>query len=307
MKVSRSTATARTTAAPCNNSTFQLKIPVAPGEQVVLSELQTFPNNNYLAAGTITLANGAKEGLLLVLSNDGNILAQKRLRINNQPTIIADARISLTGDIYIAGLFADGTQATFMARFKDNLSATWIKTVNETELPVKVTLDLFRLNFIAVAVQLANSIHYKAYDETGNPQWNKKVTPTSLTGLVGFSTLMNGKLGLVTNCQFNGNPAVQVFDIDITTGVLITTHIENNGPAESKAMATTGFNERLNILGVTKNTGGGYDGFRNNIYGSEKAKPYISTRYLWPFTWALLQRWIMQVMPWVISCPPPDS
>jgi gliding motility-associated-like protein len=272
LKAALSASTARTTAAPCNNSTFQLKIPVAAGEQVVLSELQTFPNNNYLAAGTLTLANGTKEGLLMVLSNDGNILAQKRLRINNQPTLISDAKITITGDIFIAGLFADGTQATFIARLKDDLSATWIKTVNETELPIKVTLDLFNLNFIAVAVQLPTSIHYKAFDETGALQWNKKVTPPSLTELVGFATLMSTKLGLVTNSQYNGKPAVQVFDIDMTTGALLTTHIEDNGPDESRAMATTAFNSRLNILGVTQNVGGGYDGFRNNIFSSDKSE-----------------------------------
>lgn len=275
------TGNLRTTAAACNNSTFQLKIPVAAGEQIALSELQTFPDGNYLATGTITLANGTKEGLLLVLSNDGNIITQKKIRVNNQPTIISDAKITIGGEVYIAGLFNDGTRATFMGQFKEDLSATWIKIVTENELPVKITLDLYQLSYLAVAVQLSNSIHYKTYNANGALLWNKKVAPASLTELVGFSTLMYGKLGLVTNCLYNGKPSVQVFDIDITNGSLLATHIENNGNDESRCMATTTFNERLNVLGVTKNAGGGYDGFRNNIFGSEKSETVH--RYQVPF------------------------
>ncbi|NII24857.1 gliding motility-associated C-terminal domain-containing protein [Pseudoflavitalea sp. X16] len=257
----------RTNAAACNNSTFKLRIPAATGEKITLAKLQTFPDNSYLAAGTITLSNGTKEGLLIVLSNDGAIITQKRIRINNGPVTITDAKIALSGDFYIAGFFSDGSNTTFLARFKQDLSSVWIKIVAEAEPPVKVTLDLFEetTETVAMAVQFSGAVNHRAYNPSGAQLWNKRLTPASLTELVGFSTLSYGKLGLITNCQYNGKAAVQVFEISNSNGNLLSTYIQGNGNEDTRALATTSFNVRLNILGAIKNTGPGYSGFRNII------------------------------------------
>lgn len=265
LNTSLSPGNRQTNAAACNNSTFKLRIPAATGEKITLAKLQTFPDNSYLAAGTVTLSNSNKEGMLLVLSNDGAITAQKRIRINSLPVIITDAKITLTGDFYITGFFSDGSNTTFLARFKQDLSPVWVKIIAEATPPVKVTLDLFQetTTTVAVAIQFSGAVNHRAYNELGALLWNKRLTPASLTELVGFSTLMYGKLALVTNCQYNGKAAVQVFEINNINGNLLSTHIQGNGNDDTRALATTSFNQRLNILGAIKNTGPGYNGFRN--------------------------------------------
>jgi len=267
---------------PCNNSTFYLHLAAANGEKIQLAKLQTFPDGNYLAAGTITATNGTTEGLLVVFSNDGTIITQARLRVNNKPVNISAARISPAGNLYIAGLFTDGTPAVFVAGFSNTLTPIFATTVSETATPVKVTLDFATDASLALAAEISGSVYYNTLDFNGNLQWSKQLTLSSLTGLVGFSMVSGGKLDIVTNCIYNGKRSVQVSDINPADGSLQSTNIQGNGNYEMSCLATTAFGNRLKALGVTQNASAGFDGIRNSFYSSASSE--VSHAYQVPFT-----------------------
>jgi gliding motility-associated-like protein len=272
----------RSMAAACNTTTFKLRIPVAAGEKIQVAKLQTFPDGNFLAAGTVTLTNSAKEGLLMVLANDGALLLQKRLQIDNKPVTITDARIDLGGDLYIAGLFTDGTSSAFFARLKKDLSVLYTKTWDQPELPRKITLDLYETAFMAIAVQLSSTIQYSSWKTDGTRLWNKQLTPLSLTNMVGLGWLSYGKLGLITNCQHNGKPMVQVSEIDANNGNLLATAVKGTGNDETRCLAISSFNTRLSIFGIGMNASATYEGFRD-IVGTAATSETVH-RYQLPVT-----------------------
>jgi gliding motility-associated-like protein len=249
----------------CSTTTFLLRISASANEKVVLSKLQTFPDGNFLAIGTITLSSGEKEGILVLLANNGNILSQKRIRVANHSTILTDGIMTAAGDVYICGTYADGTTAFFLARGKEDLTFTWINSVPVSEVPAKVVLDFSEFNKIFVGAQLSTSVYCATYDTNGNSFWQSQLAPSSITELVGVATV-NGAFRIVTNCIYNAKPAIQEFEINEVNGNVIATNVVGNGNEENKCFDVTPMGNRYNILGVNKTSASIYVPFRHNTY-----------------------------------------
>lgn len=260
---------ARTTAVPCNNTTFQLRIPAAAGEQIELTEIKTFPNGNYLLAGTLTLSGGVKEGLLLVLANDGSLLQQKRFRIDNKPVIIHAADIALDGRIFIAGLFNDGTQASFAAQLNSALTIAWTRTMSYTDAPAKVTLDLYDDSLLAIAAELPGSVKYGSYRAgSGSVDWEKLLPAGTMTNLVGFNCGTYAYVTLVINRTYNGKQVVETFDIEKTTGNVSTSAIQGDATDDRVCQAVAPWSNRVSVAGVRRDALGAYQAYRFNMFAS---------------------------------------
>ena len=260
----------------CNNSTFFLHIPVTGGGKIELSRLQTFPDGNYLATGSITSKEGLKQGLLILLSNQGVILKQKNISISNNPTLIIGTKISSNGDAFIAGYFNDNSKSAFIARITEDFNVSWCKIISQDETPIKVTLDIYDQSSIAFATQLSNSINYYSFDLQGNIQWNKSLSTPGLSELIAFTgpEKLFGALSISINCNINGKQMIQVVNVYQTDGNILSTNIEGNGIEENKGLGVSAFNNRVNLIGVTKNLLNRYQPFRSNVQRSDFTETY---------------------------------
>jgi gliding motility-associated-like protein len=255
----------------CITSTFYMQLHAEAGKKIELKELQTCPDRDFVLFGNQVSASGS-EGLIIRMSNSGSLLFQKQLRINNQPLTIFDAKVFLSGNMVVTGILRNSSNSVFLAHLKSDLTIDWVSVYTQPSTPMKATLALFDTTHIALAIQLNDGVVYQRISEDGTVKWVRKIVIAGLTELVGFSDMSWTPLGLVSNCARNGKRTFEVDEIDRNNGNLISAHTEDNGTDESKALQTTSFNQRINILGIVQKGSGGYEVIRNNTYTSSKSE-----------------------------------
>lgn len=254
----------------CNTSTFYMHIPASSNEKIELKELQTLPDGDFIAVGNTISSANQKNGLIIRLSNAGVLLSQQQLYINNGFVTIFNMKVTLEGDIVIAGVTNDGSNKVFIVKLKNDLSIDWIHQFQMPSLPLKVTLDLYDKDEqqIIFATQLNSSIICSSLTLNGNVKWNKKFVIDGMKELAGFSDLSFDQLGLVTNVVQNGKQLTQVSEINGLDGTLSSSGILGDSTEENKCFEITSFGDRLNLLGVVKQSTSAFKLVRNSIYGT---------------------------------------
>ena len=258
----------------CNTSTFYMHLSETSGQKIELKELQTLPDGNFIIAGNIILANAEPEGLICILSNSGNIVLQKQLRINNKPVTLSTLKVLLNGKLIVAGILHDVTDQVFIAQISTNLSVDWMKIFDMPSPPLKVVFDLLEQDQIAFAIQLSTSIIYTVLNSDGSLGWTwlRQEFPAGFNELVGFNQLMYSEVGLITNCTRSGKAATEIVRIKQPNGDIISSHTIGDGTDETKYGETVSFEERQIALGVVKRPSGQFQLVRNILYSSANSE-----------------------------------
>lgn len=267
----------------CNTSTFYMRIPAPAGEKIELKDLQTLPGGDFIGVGNVTVS-GKRKPLLVRMANDGTLIKKQYLDINDKPASISNVRVTLDDEIIIGGVIEDGSNNVFVSKLEDDFSVAWIKTFQLPSTPLKLTLDLYNAEpyYLIFAVQFASSVACSSLTLDGADRWSKEYTIDGLTELAGFSDLLYGTLGLVTNLVENGKQLTQLSEIKGENGQLLGSGILGDGVEENKCFEVKCFNGRLNLLGVERTPSGGFKLVRNNTYSSSSVETHHE--YILPAT-----------------------
>lgn len=255
--------------APCFTANFYIHLTQAPGEQVHLSEIQTLPDGTFIIAGTVTNAANEKEGYIAILSNDGTVLSQRRLRIANKPISITDMKILLDGSIAICGVLYDITEQAFISLFNPDFTLNWLKVVGSVSTPIKkVTLATVENTRFAFAAASTNTVTCAVFTTAGAMVWSNDFTPPGMSSLIGFGQMNHGAFGLVANCLQAGKRQVHITQINGLTGALTGGHIIGDGIEENIGGEVHEFNGRMRAVGIQQPSPGQFKLSRNIFYGS---------------------------------------
>jgi gliding motility-associated-like protein len=255
----------------CNTSTFYLDIPAPAGNKISVAEIEPLPTGDFIISGTLTNSSNEDEGLLIRLSNSGNVVAQTTLKVNNHPVKISAGKVQLNGQVVIAGIVNDGSNNVFVAQLNDDFSVNWTELFATSSTPLKLTLDLQEDDDMGFAVQLVNSIVYYNINTDGSINWAKETPVTGLRELVGFGMMRSYLPAIVANCTIAGKSQTVLYEIDYTTGNVISGHYLENGGSETSALYTSSFGSRMKLLHITK-TSTGYELRRDNLPSAAQAE-----------------------------------
>ena len=258
----------RPSSSTCNTSTFYLNITAGPGEKINLKDIQTLPDGNFLLTGNIILANLEQEGLLCVMSNSGSILQQQRFRVNGNSTTLFAAKAQYNGNIFIAGVVQSASNAFFISRLNSNLTSTWTKSFNTSQLPAKVGLDILPNSALSIAAQTGNTILSCLFDFNGNLVWQKQMTPPGMDMLAGVGHSDYGDVSLVVNCTRTGQKITEIITFDQTSGSFKSSHTLGLATDEYMFHKVSSYANRFIISGIKKSAGGPYLLAREIMYNS---------------------------------------
>lgn len=261
-------ATQNSTSSSCVTSTFYLNITAAPGEKINIKDIQTLADGNFLLTGNIILPSLEQEGLLCIMNNSGSILQQQRFRVNGNSTTLFAAKAQYNGNIFIAGIVQSASNSFFVARLNSNLTTTWTKSCNTTQLPAKVVLDILPNSELSVAAQTGTSILSCLFDFSGSLLWQKQMTPAGMDILAGVGHSDYGEVSLVVNCTRAGKKVTEIITFDQTSGGFKASHTLGLTTDEYMFHKVSSFENRFIISGVKKAAGGPYVLAREIMYNS---------------------------------------
>ncbi len=247
----------------CNTSTYYLRLSSPTNEKILLKDIQTLTNGNFLLAGN-SISPAGEEGFITILSNSGNIVLNKKLLINGSPTIIHAISVFIDGRIVVGGIINDGTNRVFTTLLQPDLSVVWVSLLNVSSLPQKVTLIANDENKIAIAAQLSGILLYGILDEDGSILWTKQSMPVGLNNLISFTSGGNADYYLFSNCTRSGKKMVEFVRMD-DNGNNLSGYTLGNGIDENYLSAIKAFNNRIATLGIVKGPSGKLQSFRDLI------------------------------------------
>lgn len=263
----------------CSTSIFYMKIPAPAGNKIELKELQTTPSHHFIVAGN-NIIGPQREGFVLEMNNSGALLNQQMISIGGQSTNVQDVKLLMSGKLVVTG-FVNGNNTAFITMLNSDFSPFWTKTISLPSQPLKSVADLDYLDgAICFAAQTTASLVFASVDTTGSLQWMKQASVAGVVELSGFSDMSWTELGLVTNCLRNGKKTVETITISKLNGNVLGSHTFDNGTEENISFETTGFNARLNSLGVVKKQDGSFRLVRNGYYTSSS----VETRHEYTLT-----------------------
>lgn len=242
----------------CNTSAFYMEIPALPGEKLSLNEAKALPGGDFLITGNAFGNSMLQEGIIVRMDNFGIVRSQQRLRVNNGPVRLSNARVLLSGKIVVNGFLQDGSNRLFVALLKNDLSTEWVQLVSVPALPQKLTLKVYDTAAIAFAAQLPGSIAYGTLSKAGNLNWMRQTIVQGLNELVDFSILNYQSFALVCNVTRNGKQTVELFDVLKQSGSFNAVHTVTNGTEEARCLSATSFNSSLYLLFVFKSAANQY-------------------------------------------------
>ena len=256
----------------CNTTTFYMRLAANAGEKIVLQNVQTLPNGNFIASGNMIKPNEAN-GFIFEMNTDGTIISQKQISINNNAVQVYKLKVLLSGDVIVAGV-ENNSNKVFVAALANDFTTTWIKEFSVQETPKNISLDIFPVydkEQIVVAVQETDLIVYFTISENGNVNWKQEVTVNDLVHVEGFSGLGWDSLGIVATCNSNGLTQTKLFALDYISGKINNSSIIGDGIAENGFKGVTNFNQRLIIFGAV-NDNGSFKLQRNLLYKAASAE-----------------------------------
>lgn len=246
----------------CGTPTYYTHIREAQGKKIELKELQTLPDGSFIAIGNILNQPPlSRLAVILKYSNEGVLMAQQQITVDNSPGIAADMKITLQGKILIAGTI--NTNSVFLMQLNENLVHEWTKKLEPGLAAEKIILQLFDEK-PAIAVQHTNAVSCFMLDNAGGITWSRKTDIPDLVSLAGFLV----PNGLVVNCFRNGIQQVEVIELDGATGNVLGSHIIGDGNTGNICFETTAFNGRASLSGVSKEPTGDFRLARYNMFGS---------------------------------------
>ena len=247
------TKTNTTAISGCNTSTF-FKHFTAGGQKIQIAEVQTLKDGNFLLAGNITLASGQREGILCILSNAGNILAQYQFRINNTPVSIYSLKVKANGKYLIGGVFHDlAVERVFIGQLSSDLSSDWLNMIIVPNAVTELKLDCADNGDVFFAAKMNNLLYYSMLNVSGTQMWSRVSSPAGLDALVGIGHVDYGEISIMTNCTRGGLKIVEHTSVSQATGANITSHILGNGTTENYFTELTSYSNRVIFSGIKKN------------------------------------------------------
>ena len=269
--------------AGCNNATYLMRLKANAGEKIDVIRVSILPGNNYLVAGNYLFSDGHREGLLFLLDNNGSILLQKRIQIQNRAIVLQDIITTSLGNIFIAGYFQDGAAEEFVGSLDPSLNLVWAKTLPLAEAPKKVKLDIGEFDQLLLSAAVSNAVHYASIKQDGTISWSRKVGLTGFDELVGFHQSMSGQYSLILNTTQAGKAAIQMIDILPTDGSVITSSFTGDGTEKFRALASSGYNYRIMISAWRDKNTATYFPIRDIMANANN----IETRHSYSFPWTM--------------------
>jgi|GEM_PF-1718842 len=261
----------------CNTATYFLHLAAPAGDQITLKDVQTLPDGNFMIAGNIRSPVNGERGLLCVIDNSGNLVAQQLISINGVACTIEGIRIHPDGSFNIAGIAHEITDKVFVACMNASLTSKWVAEYDLPQPPQKVTLDFVSDSTVALASQVTGAVCYALLDNRdGTVIWQQQVAINGLTELVGFNPILYNSLGMVVNYTSGGKPSALLFEIDPLTGLVNNTGQLGNGN-DCRFYQTRAFNSRLIYTGVIKTSATQYALERNISAGAQ----YSETQHIY--------------------------
>ncbi|RPD45084.1 gliding motility-associated C-terminal domain-containing protein [Paracnuella aquatica] len=222
--------------------------------------------------GNITTATGVHEGLLVKMTNGGDIISQQRLRIAGADVAIASGEALLNGNVIVGGVFRDGSKRAFVAQLRSDFTTDWVKTISLPFVPDAFAMDYFGENGIAVAAHAGRDVVLAMLQGDGIVRWSQQIEINDMTGLGGFHSINSETLGLAANCTGNGKKEARIIGVYKTTGAVASAHTVNGAGEEMMATAITEFDGRGRLAGIIKDGSGKFKFLRNVFYSSESAE-----------------------------------
>jgi gliding motility-associated-like protein len=264
--------------AACSTTTFYMNIPAPAGQKIEIKDAQTLPGGDFILAGN--LLNNGTEGWLIRMSNEGNLVMQKRIMVNNKAVQVQAVKVTASGKIVIAGILPAANEVVMVA-FNSDLSVNWSKVITLSAMPSKLSLELIEDQFVALAAQLPSSIVYIKLNISGGLVWINELSPPGLTELVGFGTMIYGHHSIIANCLVNGQKQVAIIAVNDTYGDVTYSNYLDSPDTELKAMESTAFADRRLIVSMAK-TATGFE-LRRDIL-ARPAESETRHRYQLPHT-----------------------
>ena len=264
----------------CNTSTFYMHLPALSGQGLELKSIQTLPEGNFIAAINNILANNERMATIVKISNDGTILKQQQILINNKSFAANDMRVMIDGSILIGGVENEDPANVVILKLKSDLSTEWVKEFKMRSAAVSVKVDLISEDLatnpqqILIAVQLSTSVVCIKFKADNTVQWSSEFDVNDINELVGFSYVYPN-LALVVNVSRGGRKQTTVTGISEIDGSILESSLIGNGADETKCFDSRSF-YRLNLVSVRK-TGSAYRLERDKMYASSS----IETQHLY--------------------------
>lgn len=257
-----------TIAQTCNTSTFYMHLAGLPGEKISLSEAQTLSDGRFAISGNTQTAGGGREGMLMIMTNDGSLVSQKKIKVNNIPVVIYGSKVTPAGNILVAGVLQYGTPTLYIAQLTSAFSINWQKTYTMPSNPEKVTIDIYDTMKVAVAAQMNTKVACITFNNDGTQLWSKNVTFNNLTSINGFSTLGFDSLAVVANSSDNGLKTTTLIPFAKANGNYRTSYTLAPGSNETRALHTMGINGRLYVIDVEKSATGNVSIRKSDFYSA---------------------------------------
>lgn len=254
-----------TRAQTCRTTTFYMHMSGTPGQKISLAEAQVLPDGRYAVSGNTQTTGTGKEGVLMIMGNDGAVILQKKLRINNIPVVLYGSKTTSEGNILVAGVTQNSTPVLYIAQLTNSLAITWQNTYSLPSAPQQVTLNLYDTQQAAVAVQTNKTISCIALEKSGAPRWSRSVTLSGTPALTGFSKMAIDSLTVVANNIVNGKKQIAIIPFDKKNGGTNTSWNLLNDTRDRKALGCMYYSNRLYVLNVEQQTSGDYILRRNRL------------------------------------------
>lgn len=254
----------------CNTATYYTKITSDVGKKITLQQLQVLPLGDIVFVGNTTSANNQQSGLIIKMSQSGDMLAKQEFTINNQAITVYDCKAFLTGKLIVVGRMNDGTNNFFTAYFNNDLTLGWSKKFALPSLPTKVTVHLYDSAKIAIAAQVSNNVVCTAMDTLGNVQWSNSIQISGLTEIMGLSKGSFYDLSLIANCNINGKRGVQVDLMNTINGNITASYALDNSTTAINSLGISYYSGTQKVLNVIQNLDGSYQLERNILLNSTK-------------------------------------
>jgi len=238
--------------AACQNTAFFLHIPAPAGQQIRLTDLHTLPGGDYLGSARLVTQNGETQGLMLRIDNNGVVIFQRTLTIDNQPCDIDDIFATTGGLVHAIGTIQGNSRKIFIAQLNFNLVVNWIKTIEMPDQPIRAVIAPTEDNAIAWAAQSSATLHYGIFSQMGISRWTRQTSPANLKELTGIAKMNNTSVALAYHTQPGGLQSSRFLEIRESDGTILWDFASENSADENKTQKVSYFNNRLRRLEIRR-------------------------------------------------------
>ena len=249
------TGTNRSLAA-CENTAFRLRLTATPGQQVSLTDLKTLVDGSYIASVQIRLPDGRLEAGLLRLDNNGAIVSQRILTVDNENCTIDGLWLTPDGLVYASGFTRSIPGKAFLMQLGTTLTTNWVRTMETSNQPLRTFVTVGEDRNVFWASQSASIVHYGLFTPTGVLRWVYTANPANTTDLMGVSaqTTTDFTIGFVG--EEGGLPKARYLQVNGSNGTIVGEFAGGAAGEQTRTGKITYFNNRLLRLEIHRSTAG---------------------------------------------------